>query len=149
MLIDVLRNIFNRDLNKLEAEINAYTNDDHLWLVENGISNSGGNLCLHLVGNLKTFVGKELGGFHYIRDRDAEFASKGVRKSVLLAAIAETREIVDSSLKKFTDDDLQQMFPVQVFSEGTTIAFMLVHLATHLSYHLGQINYHRRLLDQR
>lgn len=149
MLIDVLRNIFKRDLNKLEAEINAYANDDSLWLVENGIANSGGNLCLHLVGNLKTFVGKELGGFHYVRDRDAEFATKGVQKSVLLAAIAEAREIVDSSLEKLTDGDLQQMFPVQVFSERTTIEFMLVHLATHLSYHLGQINYHRRLLDQR
>lgn len=147
MLIDVLRNVFNRDLDKLAAEINAYTKDDHLWLIENGIANSGGNLCLHLVGNLKTFVGKELGGFDYVRDRDAEFATKGVQKSALLAAIAETREIVDSSLEKLAEGDLQQMFPVQVFSERTTIAFMLVHLATHLSYHLGQINYHRRLLD--
>lgn len=147
MLIDVLRNLFNRDLNKLAAEINAYTNNDSLWLVEKGIANSGGNLCLHLVGNLKTFVGKELGGFHYVRDRDAEFATKGLHKSVLLSAIAETREIVDNSLEKLTDGDLQQMFPVQVFNERTTIEFMLVHLATHLSYHLGQINYHRRLLD--
>lgn len=149
MIIDVLRNIFKRDLNKLEAEINAYSNDDNLWLVENGIANSGGNLCLHLVGNLKAFVGKELGGFNYLRDRDAEFATKGVQKSVLLAAIAETRDMVDSALEKLTDGDLQQMFPVKVFSERTTIEFMVVHLATHLSYHLGQINYHRRLLDQR
>jgi uncharacterized damage-inducible protein DinB len=147
MLIEVLRNIFKRDLEKLEQEISAYAIDANLWVVEKNIANSGGNLCLHLIGNLKTFIGKELGGFNYTRDRDAEFATKGVQRNVLLAAIVETREMVDSSLAKLKQDDLSRMFPVQVFSERTTIEYMLVHLATHLTYHLGQINYHRRLLD--
>jgi uncharacterized damage-inducible protein DinB len=147
MLIEVLRNIFKRDLEKLEQEISAYATDANLWVVENNIANSGGNLCLHLIGNLKTFIGKELGGFNYTRDRDAEFATKGVQRNVLLAAIVETREMVDSSLAKLEQDDLNRMFPVLVFSERTTIEYMLVHLATHLTYHLGQINYHRRLLD--
>jgi uncharacterized damage-inducible protein DinB len=147
MLIEVLRNIFTRDLEKLEQEISAYAIDANLWVVEKNIANSGGNLCLHLIGNLKTFIGKELGGFNYTRDRDAEFATKGVQRNVLLAAIVETREMVDSSLAKLKQDDLSRMFPVQVFSERTTIEYMLVHLATHLTYHLGQINYHRRLLD--
>ncbi|MGB4773294.1 MAG: DinB family protein [Chitinophagaceae bacterium] len=147
MLIEVLRNIFKRDLDKLEQEISAYAIDANLWVVEQNIANSGGNLCLHLIGNLKTFIGKELGGFNYTRDRDAEFATKGVERGVLLAAIVETREMVDSSLAKLEQDDLSGMFPVQVFSERTTIEYMLVHLATHLTYHLGQINYHRRLLD--
>lgn len=147
MLIEVLRNIFKRDLEKLEQEISAYATDANLWVVENNIANSGGNLCLHLIGNLKTFIGKELGGFNYTRDRDAEFATKGVQRNVLLAAIVETREMVESSLAKLEQDDLNRMFPVLVFSERTTIEYMLVHLATHLTYHLGQINYHRRLLD--
>jgi uncharacterized damage-inducible protein DinB len=147
MLIEVLRNIFKRDLEKLEQEISAYATDANLWVVEKNIANSGGNLCLHLIGNLKTFIGKELGGFNYTRDRDAEFATKGVQRNVLLAAIVETREMVDSSLAKLEQDDLNRMFPVLVFSERTTIEYMLVHLATHLTYHLGQINYHRRLLD--
>jgi uncharacterized damage-inducible protein DinB len=147
MLIEVLRNIFKRDLEKLEQEISAYATDANLWVVENNIANSGGNLCLHLIGNLKTFIGKELGGFNYTRDRDAEFSTKGVQRDVLLAAIMETREMVDSSLANLKQDDLNRMFPVLVFSERTTIEYMLVHLATHLTYHLGQINYHRRLLD--
>jgi uncharacterized damage-inducible protein DinB len=147
MLIEVLRNIFKRDLEKLEQEISAYATDANLWVVENNIANSGGNLCLHLIGNLKTFIGKELGGFNYTRDRDAEFSTKGVQRDVLLLAIMETREMVDSSLAKLKQDDLNRMFPVLVFSERTTIEYMLVHLATHLTYHLGQINYHRRLLD--
>lgn len=147
MLIEVLRNIFIRDLEKLEQEISAYATDANLWVVEKSIANSGGNLCLHLIGNLKTFIGKELGGFNYTRDRDAEFSTKGVQRNVLLVAIVETREMVDSSLAKLKQDDLNRMFPVLVFSERTTIEYMLVHLATHLTYHLGQINYHRRLLD--
>ena len=29
-----------------------------------------------------------------------------------------------------------------------TGSYIFIHLETHLAYHLGQINYHRRLLDQ-
>jgi len=85
----------------------------------------------------------------YARDRDAEFNLKGVSREKLLQQLEETRILVDVSLENLNEDKLEEEFPIQVFSEKTSIAYMLIHLTTHLTYHRGQINYHRRLLDQK
>ena len=148
MSIADLRQLFKRDLNKLIAEVEAYTTEDKLWLSSQGISNCGGNLCLHLVGNLNAFIGAELGNTGYIRHRELEFSQKDVPKSSLISQIENTILIVDSTLEKLSEQDLQKEYSKVVFKEKTTIGYFLMHLATHLAYHLGQVNYHRRLLGQ-
>ncbi len=147
MLTQTLATILQRDLTKLYTEIEQYKSEDKLWITERSIANSAGNLCLHLVGNLKTYIGAELGGFAYVRNRDLEFSQKNIPKTELLAMIAETRIIVDETLRKLPATTLQEEYSMLVFAEKTSTEFFLVHLAAHLSYHLGQINYHRRLFD--
>lgn len=147
MTIDILRTVFDRDLNKLFQEISLYQDESKLWIVEKGIANSGGNLCLHLVGNLQTYIGKELGGYPYVRDREAEFSSKNVPREILLQQVSHTKEVVDKTLVSLDPSMLGLDFPVLVFKEKTSVEYMLIHLASHLGYHLGQVNYHRRLLD--
>ncbi len=147
MLNETLASILQRDLTKLYSEIEQYKSEKKLWAIDKSIANSAGNLCLHLVGNLKTYIGAELGGFAYTRNRDLEFSLKGVPKSELLTMVAETRTIVDETLRKLPANTLQDEYPMLVFTEKTSTEFFLIHLAAHLSYHLGQINYHRRLLD--
>ncbi|MGI9552032.1 MAG: DUF1572 family protein [Aurantibacter sp.] len=147
MSIDTLRKIFERDLGKLKKEIELYQDETKLWVVEKNIANSGGNLCLHLVGNLNAFVGAGLGNTGYVRDRVGEFANKNVPKSNLLNMVEETAQVVDKTLEKIKDGDLDEMYPAEVFKEPMTTGFFLLHLCAHLSYHLGQVNYHRRLLD--
>ena len=122
-------------------------NERNLWIIDKGIANSAGNLCLHLVGNLNTYLGKELGGTDYIRNRDLEFSQKDIPQAVLLTMIDETTGIVQKVLDSTTDRQLEEEYPVIVFTEKMTTGFFLVHLVAHLDYHLGQINYHRRLLD--
>ncbi len=146
MLIQTLLNLFERDLAKLKAEVEAYANEGDLWRVEGEIANSAGNLCLHLAGNLRHFFGAVLGGTDYVRDRDAEFASKFVPRVTLLAEVDAAAADVKAVLAKITIEDLQKTYPIEVFGHPMTTEFFLVHLATHLTYHLGQINYHRRLL---
>jgi len=146
MTIETLRTVFNRDLNKLKLEIESYPDEKALWTIAPGIANSGGNLCLHLLGNLNTYIGAELGGTNYIRDRDLEFSAKDVPGSVLTDKIAETMTVVDAALKNLTPDQLQSEYPLLVLEAKTSTEYFLIHLATHLAYHLGQINYHRRLL---
>ncbi|MBX7054981.1 MAG: DinB family protein [Pyrinomonadaceae bacterium] len=146
MLIDVLAEIFERDLVKLRTEVEHYPHERDLWKVSGAIPNSAGNLTLHLVGNLKHFVGAVLGGFEYVRDRDLEFADADVPRDQLIAAIDETRVVVKTALGKLTPADLSAEYPINVFGHPMTTEFFIVHLATHLDYHLGQINYHRRLL---
>ena len=147
MLTQTLKTLFQRDLNKLRKEIESYKNERNLWIIDKGIANSAGNLCLHLVGNLNTYLGKELGGTDYIRNRDMEFSQKDIPQAVLLTMIDETTGIVQKVLDSTTDRQLEEEYPVIVFTEKMTTGFFLVHLVAHLDYHLGQINYHRRLLD--
>ena len=147
MQIEVLKTIFNRDLNKLKVEIELYKNENNLWKIEKGITNSAGNLCLHLIGNLNSYIGSELGKTNYIRNRPLEFSLKNVPKAELLHKINETILVVNKTLDTVTTEILQQEYPILVFESKTTTEFFLVHLSTHLAYHLGQINYHRRLLD--
>lgn len=146
MLIEVLKTLFNRDLNRLKDEIELYQNEDEIWHIKKGIANSAGNLCLHLIGNLNAFIGAELGNTNYIRNRPLEFSLKDIPKAELLKKIEETKVVVNNTLSAVTDEMLQNEYPIIVFETKMTTEFFLIHLSTHLAYHLGQINYHRRLL---
>ncbi|MCV9930194.1 DUF1572 domain-containing protein [Flavobacterium sp. LS1R49] len=148
MNAETLISLFERDLNKLIIEIELYKREEDIWRVEKNISNSAGNLALHLVGNLNTFIGKEIGRTNYVRNRELEFSQKNVPKKELIENINNTIQVVKDSLIKVTNEDLQKDYPILKFSETTTTEYLLVHLFAHLSYHLGQINYHRRLIDK-
>ena len=148
MLIDTLKSLFNRDLNKLKSEIESYKNEANLWIIDKSIANSAGNLCLHLIGNLNTYIGATLGGGNYIRNRELEFSLKDVPKQDLINMIEATLVVVNETVGKITEEQLNSEYRTLVFQEKTSTEFFLVHLTTHLAYHLGQINYHRRLLDE-
>ncbi len=147
MLTETLKHLFLRDLTKLKTEIELYKNEKALWLIDKSIANSAGNLCLHLIGNLNTYIGAEIGKTGYVRHRDLEFSLKDIPRSELVQKIEETMRIVEAALTTVTEEQLRQEYPILVFESKTSTEFFLVHLTTHLAYHLGQINYHRRLLD--
>ncbi|MFL0682966.1 MAG: DinB family protein [Algoriphagus aquaeductus] len=140
--------LFQRDLSKLEEELRAYQNEAHLWMVGQGISNSAGNLALHLFGNLRHFIGLDLGGIAYERNREREFAHKEEPREALLQELSEVKGVVEQSLLNLHPDRLGDMSLHAFFGHPMTIGYFLIHLYGHFNYHLGQINYHRRLLDQ-
>ena len=146
MLAEILIQLYERDLKKLREEIELFTDDADLWKTSGEVSNSAGNLCQHLTGNLQHFFGATLGGSGYVRDRDAEFASKGTTKADLMAGIDAAETSVKDTLARLTDEDFSRTYPIEVYGHPMTTAYFLVHLTTHFNYHLGQINYHRRLL---
>lgn len=148
MLIPTLKTLFKRDLDKLSQEISSYKNEKNIWLTEEGINNSAGNLCLHLLGNLNTYIGAVIGKTGYIRNRDLEFSLKDITRQELLDGISQVTRIVDNTLDTTREEDLEQEYPLLVFDAKTSTGYYLVHLAVHLGYHLGQINYHRRMLDK-
>ena len=147
MLITVLTQLYERDLNKLKSEIEQYRSDEELWKTAGDISNSGGNLALHLCGNLRHFIGFVLGGSGYVRDRELEFSDTGIGRQELQTRIDATLDEVTASLAKLTTKDLEKEYPIVVFEAPMTTGYFITHLATHFSYHLGQINYHRRLIS--
>jgi hypothetical protein len=148
MLNKTLKSLFNRDLAKLKIEIESYRHESNIWIIENGIANSAGNLCLHLIGNTNWFIGAELGKTGYVRHRDLEFSLKDVPRAELVKKIEDTILMVDSVLERITAEQFESLYPIEVFGHPMTTEYFLVHLATHLTYHLGQVNYHRRLLDK-
>ncbi len=147
MLKDTLIKIFEREFDKLKSEIEQYEDERKLWLTKEEISNSAGNLCLHLIGNMNHFIGAVLGETGYLRDRDSEFSLKDVSRESLLTQIEKTKEAVTNSLSKLSNEDFDTNFPVEKHDETVKMDFMLLHLLTHFNYHLGQINYHRRLIS--
>lgn len=145
--ITSLKALFERDLNTLKKELMAYENEFQMWVVQNGISNSAGNLFLHLCGNLKHFIGAVLGDSGYVRERDREFSDKNVSREEIAKSIDETLAVVLATLDKLDDSDLDKIYEIRVFNDKPiTTHIFLLHLSGHLMYHLGQINYHRRLL---
>jgi uncharacterized damage-inducible protein DinB len=146
MLTETLKSLFTRDLTKLKLEIESYQDESKIWVIDKNISNSAGNLCLHLIGNINNFIGAEIGKTGYIRNRELEFSLKNVPRTELIMKIEDTIAVVNNALDRLTEADLQSIYPLVVFEKEMTTEFFLVHLSVHLGYHLGQINYHRRLV---
>jgi uncharacterized damage-inducible protein DinB len=145
LLIESLHAVMLRDLDKLKQEIEAYTAEATVWLVAGEIKNPAGNLCLHLCGNLQHYLGAVLGNSGYVRHREAEFNSRNVPKEKLIQEIEATRHIVSQTLQNLEVEIMEQTYPEHVFNRPMSTGYFLIHLAGHLNYHLGQINYHRRL----
>lgn len=147
MVVETLKLLFSRDLLQLKTEINSYKDESKIWIIHHNIANSAGNLCLHLIGNLNTYIGAEFGKTNYIRNRELEFSLKNISKKQLIEQIENTILVVEMSLTTITEEQLENEHQFLIFDKKTTIDYLLIHLTTHLNYHLGQINYHRRLLD--
>ena len=148
MITQELKSLYLQELEKLKTEISLYPDEASLWTISADIKNSGGNLCLHLVGNLQAFIGQGLGNSEYERDREFEFAGKDVPREKLYTEIDETMAIIASTLSQLSDAQLGEEFPIRIWADKTSIGFTLSRLYGHLNYHLGQINYHRRLLHK-
>lgn len=146
MNLKELNQLFQRDLEKLGQELSAYHDEEKLWIVDREIANSAGNLALHLFGNLRSYIGFDLGGIAYERNRDREFAAKGISKEALLAELEEVKKIVANSLLGLNPNRLGDMSVHAFFGYQMSIGYFLIHLYGHFNYHLGQLNYHRRLL---
>jgi uncharacterized damage-inducible protein DinB len=146
LLITTVRELMLRDLVKLRKEIEAYPTNESLWTIQGEIKNPAGNLCLHLCGNLQHYMGAVLGKSGYVRNRDAEFNTRGLPKETLLKEIDTTLAMLPKTLENLEPSLLDQEYPENVFNRPMTTGHFLIHLAGHLNYHLGQVNYHRRLI---
>ena len=143
-LLQSLEALYTRELTTLRAELEAYPNEADLWKTLPGMSNSGGNLALHLTGNLQHFIGAVLGKSGYVRNRDADFGSRNVARAELLQQVDQAIAVVSSTLRKLDPARLEQQFPDPIAKMRLATGDFLMHLGNHFSYHLGQLDYHRR-----
>jgi hypothetical protein len=146
VVTDSVCKVMLRELASLRAEIESYDKEEDLWALPPGISNAAGTLTLHLCGNLQHYVGAQLGSTGYVRDRDAEFGRRNVPREELLAQIDAASMAVETTLPRITPERLAADFPEAVLGHTLNTGDFLVHLASHLGYHLGQVDYHRRIV---
>lgn len=143
-MVRTLQLLLTRELRAVRRELEAYPDDASVWRAVPGLPNTGGTLALHVVGNLRHFVGAILGGDGYRRDREAEFARRDVPRSDLIAGIDAAMVAVDSVLGTFTAERLMAPYPEPIAKRRVSTGVFATHLTTHLAYHLGQLDYHRR-----
>jgi hypothetical protein len=145
-MTDELLTLYRRDLEKLIAELEAYPSEAQIWRVAGEIKNPAGNIVLHLIGNLNLFIGVKLGGSQFVRDREAEFAVKDVPRAELLHKLRQTIKMLEQTLPALEAATLEATYPLEVLGYPMNTQYFLIHLYGHLNWHLGQVNYHRRLI---
>lgn len=143
--MDHFRKLYSDNLNKLKEELSLYKNESDIWKLEGSITNTPGNLCLHICGNLNHFIGALLSKTGYIRERDLEFSKKNISRDELLKEVDGTIKMMNNFFDGHSENDLEKRYPDNKFGEDGRIGFVLARLISHLTYHLGQINYHRRI----
>jgi uncharacterized damage-inducible protein DinB len=146
MLVAAVAAILERDLRTLAREVQAYPDERSLWAMPPGLVNSAGTLALHLAGNIRHYLGAKLGGTEYVRDRPAEFASRGIARTTILAEIDQAIAAVRAAAARATDERMGEDFPEVVGGVRVAAGEYLIHLASHFAYHLGQLDYHRRMV---
>ena len=141
-----LAELFERDLLKLRDEIKNFKDEKNIWKNTAGVTNSAGTLVLHLLGNLNFTIGTQIGGTGYIRNREQEFSLTGVPREKLIADIESTIEVVKTSLTGINQAKLDEIYQLEMFGKKST-SWYLTMFYGHLNYHLGQVNYLRRILE--
>lgn len=138
--------LITRELRAVRRELEAYPDDASVWRAVAGIPNTAGTLALHVAGNIRHFIGATVGGDGFVRDREAEFARRDVPRAELLSGIDAAIAAVRRAMRSADDEVFRRPYPELIAKRKVSGADFMVHLVAHLAYHLGQIDYHRRLV---
>jgi hypothetical protein len=145
VLSSELAALFARDIARLIQELQAFPDTESVWKTAPGVSNSAGTLALHLEGNLREYIGHQLGRIAYSRQRPLEFSTRGVEQAELVSRLESVKEMIPRVIRGLSDSQLESQYPEDVLKKPITTRLFLIHLLAHLSYHLGQVDYLRRV----
>jgi hypothetical protein len=147
MINNILSEFYERDIRKLIDEINMFRVEENVWKVQGSVKNSCGNLLLHIIGGLNFLIGTRLGNTGYVRDREQEFTARGVSRAELVSQLEALIPMIGRTLNGLTKAEMEAEYPAFFDKPGATNSYVLIQLLAHLNYHLGQVNYLRRILE--
>src|SRR5262245_11524857 len=136
MLSDI-RRLITRDLEGFQREIALFPDDESIWRTAPGVTNSAGNLAVHVCGGLQYCVGAVLGGEAYVRDREAEFGRRSGSRDDVIAELARTMVVVNAALSGPAHAWIGKPFPIAVNGLALRTEMFLLHLVSHIAFHLG------------
>jgi hypothetical protein len=146
MFSEELARQFRSDLLRLHQQVAAFPDDATLWQVLPGVTNSAGNLLLHLEGNLREYIGRQLGEISYSRNRPLEFSASGISRSELSSRVMDLAERIPAVIVGLSSEQMARQYPEVVLAGPLSTSEFLIHLYGHLNWHLGQVDYLRRIL---
>ena len=147
MLNSIVINFYERDIRKVIEEVNLFKNEENLWKIHGSVKNSSGNLVLHIIGGLNHLIGATLAKTGYVRDRDQEFKRKGVARKDLVEQLEKLIPMINETVAALTQEQMESEYPIFFDKPNTSTSYVLMQLLLHLNYHLGQINYLRRIFE--
>jgi hypothetical protein len=148
MLNSILADFYERDIIKLIDEVSLFKDEEDLWKVQGSIKNSSGNLVLHIIGGLNHLIGAKLAQSGYVRNRDLEFTRKGVARTELISGLRALIPMIKETLDALPGDKMEDIYPIWFDDSERSKSYVLIQLLAHLNYHLGQVNYLRRCMEQ-
>jgi hypothetical protein len=138
--------LLTRELEGFKREIRMFPDDESVWRTVPGVTNSAGNLAIHVAGGLRYLVGSLLGGTGYVRNRETEFSRRSGTRSEIVAELDGAIVVVREVLSRLPQDRLAADFPEAVLGAKLRTGIFLIHLCAHAGFHLGQAGYLRRML---
>src|SRR5436190_6815776 len=147
MLNTILSNFYERDIRKLIEELSLFKNEEDIWRTHGAVKNSSGNLVLHIIGGLNHLIGATLAQTDYIRNRDNEFSSKGVERKELVVGLEALIPMINTTVNGLSEEQMEADYPIFFDKPNVSTSYVLLQLLLHLNYHLGQVNYLRRIFE--
>jgi hypothetical protein len=139
-----LAELFARDITRVIQELRAFPDTASVWKTAPGVTNAAGTLALHLEGNLREYIGRQLGQIAYVRQRPLEFGTRGVDRDELIARLEAVHAQIPPVIAALSDAQLDAIYPEEFHGTPMTTRQFLIHLEAHLNYHHGQMDYLRR-----
>lgn len=149
MLSTDLSALFARDIARLIQELQAFPDTSAIWTTAPGVTNAAGTLALHLEGNLREYIGRQLGQIAYARHRPLEFSARDVAQSELITRLEAVKDMIPRVVNGLSESQLEAQYPEVIYGKSISTRQFLIHLEAHLNYHLGQVDYLRRFLTGR
>ena len=123
-------------------ELAAPLSEEQLWQKPFPFGNSFGHLVLHLTGNLNYYIGAEIAGTGYVRDRDREFTEpKHLLKNEVLKSFDAAIEVVLRAIRAQSEGDLTKAYTAAREDDAGNRFNIFLRCATHLHHHVGQMVY--------
>ena len=123
-------------------------NEGQLWTKPSPVSNSIGNIILHLCGNITQYILSALGQVEDSRDRPKEFSAEGgYNRSELISKLEKTVLDANEVIKSMDENRLLKIYKVQ--GEELSGVGIIVHVTEHYSYHTGQVAFYTKLLTNK
>ncbi len=123
-------------------ELSAQLTEEQFWLKPFPFGNSFGHLVLHLTGNLNYYVGAQIAGTGYVRDRDREFTeTRHLPKEEVLQRFEETIAMVLRTVQAQSVEDWSAPYSAVRAGEVGSRFHMVLKCAAHLDHHVGQMMY--------